>query len=204
MHSPRSIPKALRVIAVAAAMATVTVQANAPPDEPEPGLKIVAGGGATYDGATGRLVVISPRISHGDFELRADRGESSSPESDWRFTGNVRFRALSARLECDSAELNFVGNRLQRAIILGNPARMKNEGESVVEGSALRIEYEAETALVRLLGGAELDAGEIRLRGESMTYDLRAETFSVARGQGEGERVEVTIDALVPDPDEEP
>ena len=185
-------------------MATAIVQASEPPEAPEPALKIVADGGTTYDGATGRLVVILPRISHGDFELRADRGESSSPDSDWLFTGNVRFRALSATLECDSADLNFLGNRLQRAIILGNPARIKNEGERVVEGSALRIEYEAETALVRLLGGAELEAGELRLRGESMTYDLRAETFSVARGKGEGERVEVTIDVLVPDPDEEP
>ncbi len=204
MRSPRSIPKALRVIALAVAMAAATVQANDPPEAPEPALKIVADGGTTYDGATGRLVVISPRISHGDFELRADLGESSSPDSDWLFTGNVRFRALSATLECDSADLRFNGNRLERAVILGNPVRMKNEGESVVKGSALRIEYEAETALVRLLGGADLEDGEIRLRGESMIYDLRAETFSVARGKGEGERVEVTIDVLVPDPDEEP
>ena len=185
-------------------MAAATVQANDPPEAPEPALKIVAPGGTTYDGATGRLVVISPRISHGDFELVALRGESSSPESEWLFTGNVRFRALSASLECDSAELKFNGNRLQRAIILGNPARMKNEGERVIVGSAPRIEYEAETALVRLLGGAELEVGEIRLRGESMTYDLRAGTFSVAPGESEDNRVELTIDALVPDPDEVP
>ena len=184
-----------------AAMAT----AIAPADEaPEPALKIVADGGTTYDGATGRLVVISPRISHGDFELRADLGESSSPDSDWLFTGNVRFRALSATLECDSADLNFLGNRLQRAIIQGDPVRLKNEGERVIEGRALRIEYEAETALVRLLGGAELKTGEIRLRGESMTYDLRAETFRVDPSASEGEPVELTIDALVPDPDEVP
>ncbi len=204
MRSPQSNRKALRVIALAVAMAAATVQANDPPEAPEPALKIVADGGTTYDGATGRLVVISPRISHGDFELRADRGASSSPDSDWLFTGNVRFRALSATLECDSAELRFNRNRLQRAVILGNPARMKNEGERVAEGSALRIEYEAETALVRLLGGAELETGELRLRGESITFDLRAETFNVAPGEGEGERVELTIDALVPDLDEVP
>ena len=185
-------------------MAAAAVQANEPPEEPEPRLQIIADGGATYDGATGRLVVISPRISHGDFELRADRGESNSPESDWRFTGNVGFRAFYASLACDSAELKFVGNRLQSAIIQGDPVTMKNEGESVVEGSAVRIEYEAETALVRLLGGAELETGEIRLRGESITFDLRAETVTVAPGESEDERVELTIDALVPDPDEEP
>ena len=204
MRNPQSNRKALQIIALAVAMITAAMQADEPPEAPEPGLKIVAGGGTTYDGATGRWVVISPRISHGDFDLRAGRGESSSPESDWLFTGNVRFRALSATLECDSAELNFLGNRLQRAIIQGDPVRLKNEGERVIEGSALRIEYEAETALARLLGAAELDAGEIRLRGESMTYDLRAGTFSVDPSEGEGEPVELTIDALVPDPDEVP
>ena len=204
MRSPLSNRKALRVIALAVAMAAATVQANDPPEEQGAELKIVADGGTTYDGATGRLVVISPRISHGDFELVALRGESSSPESEWLFTGNVRFRALSATLECDSAELDFLGNRLQRAIIQGSPVRLKNEGERVAEGRAPRIEYEAETALVRLLGGAELETGELRLRGESITFDLRAETFNVDPGKGEGERVEVTIDVLVPDPDEEP
>ena len=185
-------------------MAAATVQANDPPEEQGPELNIISDGMASYDGATGRFSLPNVSISQEDFGLTADLAESSSPKSEWLFSGNVKFRAFSATLDCDSAELKFNGNRLQRAIIVGNPARMKNEGESVVEGSALRIEYEAETALVRLLGGAELDAGEIRLRGESMTYDLRAETFSVARGKGEGERVELTIDALVPDPDEEP
>ncbi len=185
-------------------MAAATVQANDPPEEQGPELKIISDGMASYDGATGLFSLPNVSISQGDFEVSADWAESSSPKSEWLLTGNVRFRALSARLECDSADLKFNGNRLQRAIILGNPARIKNEGERMVEGSALRIDYEAETALVRLLGGAELESGEIRLSGESMTYDLRTETFSVARGEGEGERVELTIDALVPNPDEEP
>ncbi|WP_446830620.1 LptA/OstA family protein [Candidatus Foliamicus sp.] len=140
-----------------------------------------------YDGTLGRLVSTGVIISQGDFEIQADRAETDSLDfrnSTWLFTGNIRFRAGQATLNCDEAELSFK-NKLTGAIIRGNPVSMVNEGKRVVKGSAQTVEYEAESGLIRFIGGAALETSESRVSGESITFDLNAETVTVAPGDGE-------------------
>ena len=206
MSSPLSIRKAL-AIALAAVMATALAHANEPSGEPETKLRIFKGGEISYDGATGRISISNVRFEQDDFGLRADLGEGSLPGSEdqsWHFTGNVRIRAFSATLTCNSAELKFKKGRLERAIILGDPVVMRNEGELIADGRAGRVEYEAESALVRLLGGATLETPATRMSGESITFDLRSEAIIVSPGEGEDKRVEFRIDFFEQGQDEEP
>ena len=140
-----------------------------------------------YDGELGRLVSTGVTIRQGDFEIKADRAETASLDfrnTTWLFAGNIRFRAASATLHCDEAELKFE-NGLRRAVIRGNPVRMHNEGKQVVTGAAGLVEYEAESGLVRFVGEAALETEESRVSGESITFDLNAETVTVAPGDGE-------------------
>ena len=140
-----------------------------------------------YDGELGRLVSTGVNISQGDFEIKADRAETASLDfrnTTWLFSGNIRFRAGQATLNCDEAELRFE-NTLTRAVIRGNPVSMVNEGKRLVKGRAQAVEYEAESGLIRFMGGATIETSESRVSGESITFDLNAETVTVAPGDGE-------------------
>ncbi len=155
-----------------------------------------------YDGARGRLVSTGVTIRQGDFEIKADRAETASLDfrnTTWQFWGNVRFRAGPATLHCDEAELRFE-KRLIHAVVRGNPARMLNEGRQVVKGSAQQMEYDADGEQVRFMGGAAIETPESRVSGDSITFDLKAETVTVA--PGDGEPVQFLFESLAPPADE--
>ncbi len=182
-----SIRSACAILAVAAVLPAMQAGAQeALAGQPSEDLDVQAEW-SRYDGALGRLVFTGVIIRQGDFEIKADRAETSSLEfgnSTWLFSGNIGFRAGSATLRCDEAELKF-DNKLTSAVIRGNPVTMLNEGKRVVTGSARQVEYQAQSGLVLFTGGAALETSESRVSGESITFDLNAETVTVAPGDGE-------------------
>ena len=182
-----SLLRSFAAAALAAAFAAVAAGAQeAPAEETSQDLDIKTEW-SRYDGALGRLVSTGVTIRQGDFEITADRAETASLDfrnTTWLFSGNIRFRAGPATLNCDEAELRFE-KKLISATVSGDPVTMLNEGRRVVKGSARRVEYEAESGLVQFLGGAALETSESRVIGESITFDLKAETVTVAPGDGE-------------------
>ncbi|MCY3815206.1 MAG: hypothetical protein OXG59_02835 [Gammaproteobacteria bacterium] len=173
--------------------------------EPESRLQIDADDGLHYDAATGRMTLTTVRISEAGYEIIADQADSDSfdlTNATWNFVGNVRFRALTASLTCDSAELRFEENRLKSATVRGEPVRMRNEGDIVIEGNAATVEYDAESQLVRFMGEAVLETRASRVSGQSIAYDLRNETVTV--NPQDGEPVLFTFDFFASDEDEEP
>lgn len=185
MFVPLPTRKSLSAALLAIAALPAAGQLKEPSEQPDSNLRFSARE-LNYDGASGRMVWSGVQIEVGDYSIEAERGESSSlefREATWFFRGNARFRALTMQMACDSAELRFEGGRLRQAIILGDPVTLSNEGDRVVEGQAPRIDYDAESALVRLSGGAVLESRETRVSGESIAYDLDKETFAVVPGQ---------------------
>ncbi len=195
---------ALGVIALAAILLPAAAHAQDGSDEPESKLQIDAGAGR-YDAATGRMTLTRVQIKEGGYEISADQADSDSfdlKDATWNFLGNVRFRALTASLTCDSAELRFEDDRLRSAVVRGNPVRMRNDGDVVIEGNAASVEYDAESQLVSFMGGAVLQTRASRVSGQSITYDLRNESVTV--NPPEGEPVLFTFDFFTSDEDEEP
>ncbi len=195
---------ALGVIALAAILLPAAAHAQDGSDEPESKLQIDAGAGR-YDAATGRMTLTRVQIKEGGYEISADQADSDSfdlKDATWNFLGNVRFRALTASLTCDSAELRFEDDRLRSAVVRGNPVRMRNDGDVVIEGNAARVEYDAESQLVSFMGGAVLQTRASRVSGQSITYDLRNESVTV--NPPEGEPVLFTFDFFTSDEDEKP
>ena len=195
--------KALRLIALAALL--LPAPAALPQEnggEADSGLQIDAGAGR-YDAATGRMTLTNVQISEGAYEIVADQANSDSfdlSDATWNFQGNVRFRALTASLICDSAELRFESERLHSATIRGDPVRMRNDGDVVIEGQAATVEYDAEEQVIRFAGEATLETRSSRVSGRSITYDLRNESVTVS--PPEGEPVLFTFDFFTRDEDE--
>ena len=188
MSRPPSIPSKSRpALLLAAFLAAIQAGAQEQPSAEASTDLDIRTEWSRYDGALGRLVSTGVTIRQGDFEITADRAETASLDfrnTTWLFSGNIRFRAGTATLNCDEAELKFESG-LTSAVISGSPVTMLNEGTRVVRGSARRVEYQAQSGLVRFMGGAALDTGESRVNGESITFDLNAETVTVAPGEGE-------------------
>lgn len=205
MYVRSPIPEALRLIALSALLLPAVASSQGGAGESESRLQIDADDGLHYDAATGRMTLTTVRISEAGYEIIADQADSDSfdlKDATWNFLGNVRFRALTASLTCDSAELRFEDNRLKSATVRGDPVRMRNEGDIVIEGNAATVEYDAESQLVRFMGGAVLETRASRVSGQSITYDLRNETVMV--NPQEGEPVLFTFDFFASDEDEEP
>jgi len=205
MYVRSPIPEALRLIALSALLLPAVAYSQGGAGESETRLQIDADDGLHYDAATGRMTLTTVRISEAGYEIIADQADSDSfdlKDATWNFLGNVRFRALTASLTCDSAELRFEDNRLKSATVRGDPVRMRNEGDIVIEGNAATVEYDAESQLVRFIGGAVLETRASRVSGQSITYDLRNETVTV--NPQEGEPVLFTFDFFASDEDEEP
>ena len=204
MYVRSAIPDALCVIVLSAVLLPAVAHSQDGSGEPESKLQIDAGAGR-YDASTGRMTLTSVRISEAGYEIVADQADSDSfdlNDATWNFLGNVRFRALTASLTCDSAELRFEDDRLKSATIRGEPVRMRNEGDVLIEGNAATVEYDAESQLVRFLGGAVLETSASRVSGQSITYDLRNESVTVH--PPEGEPVLFTFDFFTSNEDEEP
>lgn len=195
----------MRLIGLSALLLPVVAYSQDGSGEPESRLQIDADDGLHYDAATGRMTLTTVRISEAGYEIIADQADSDSfdlTNATWNFVGNVRFRALTASLTCDSAELRFEENRLKSATVRGEPVRMRNEGDIVIEGNAATVEYDAESQLVRFMGEAVLETRASRVSGQSIAYDLRNETVTV--NPQDGEPVLFTFDFFASDEDEEP
>ena len=205
MYVRSPIRNALRLIGLSALLLQVVAYSQDGSGEPESRLQIDADDGLHYDAATGRMTLTTVRISEAGYEIIADQADSDSfdlTNATWSFVGNVRFRALTASLTCDSAELRFEENRLKSATVRGEPVRMRNEGDIVIEGNAATVEYDAESQLVRFMGEAVLETRASRVSGQSIAYDLRNETVTV--NPQDGEPVLFTFDFFASDEDEEP
>ncbi|MYH32845.1 MAG: hypothetical protein F4013_11755 [Gammaproteobacteria bacterium] len=205
MYVRSPIRNAMRLIGLSALLLPVVAYSQDGSGEPESRLQIDADDGLHYDAATGRMTLTTVRISEAGYEIIADQADSDSfdlTNATWNFVGNVRFRALTASLTCDSAELRFEENRLKSATVRGEPVRMRNEGDIVIEGNAATVEYDAESQLVRFMGEAVLETRASRVSGQSIAYDLRNETVTV--NPQDGEPVLFTFDFFASDEDEEP
>jgi lipopolysaccharide export system protein LptA len=120
------------------------------------------------------------------------------------FNGNVVVTQGTMRITAERMELREVGEGHRTAVALGVPGtqahfRQKREGlDEYIEGDADRIDYDSRSDLLKLTGNAHVR----RLRGNTtadeitgnlITYDNRAEFFSVAGDNAAGGRVRAVL-----------
>ena len=125
--------------------------------------------------------------------IEADDVEVREADSTSVYVGHVQVDQGSMRLLADHVTVYHREDRQPRLIIaLGQPASYKqllddNQGE--VQAFAKRMEYNADTDELMLIGDGLLIQGEDRLTGERILYD-RAKARFRAGGTG---RVKITI-----------
>ncbi len=133
--------------------------------------------------------------------IQADRAELDEGAATGVYSGHVRYRQGSIRLEADRLTLRAdpAAGVLREAVAEGRPARFRQlvEGETGPEelrGRARRISYRAAPEEVVILeGDALLEQGERRLQGERIVYRVAAQAVEATGGAGG--RVEVVLPA---------
>jgi len=195
--------KTLALIALIALTALMIGAATAA--QPRPALKTIAldAQSADVDLANNNVVFRKVRISQGDMSISADQGQGAKQttrldfeNSIWTFRGSVKITMADGELTSDDAQINFAKQLLSKAVVNGKPAAFEQRVEKtgkVAHGRAETIDYDAGKGVVHLTTNAWLSDGSTEIRGESLKYNMLAQSI-VAEGAEQGsQRVHIII-----------
>ncbi len=143
------------------------------------------------------------RIAQGTMTVSADQGQATRQASGldfdnsvWMFRGNVKITMEQGQLNADDAQINFVKKLLAKAVANGSPAQFEQRIEKtgkIAHGHADTIDYDASKGVVRLLKNAWLSDGQNEIRGESLKYNLLAQSIVAEAAEQNSQRVHIII-----------
>jgi lipopolysaccharide export system protein LptA len=142
------------------------------------------------------------RIAQGTTTISADQGQTTRgtgidfDNSLWLFRGNVKITVEQGLLTSDDAEINFAKKALSKAVVNGKPAvfeqRVAKTGK-VAHGRADSIDYDAGKGVVRLSKNAWLSDGSTEIRGETLRYNVLAQSIIAESSEQGSQRVHIII-----------
>jgi len=143
------------------------------------------------------------RIAQGGNSVTADQGQATREalggdfeNSLWVFRGNVKITMQGGLLTADEAEVDFAKKLLSKAVAHGKPAefeqRLQKTGK-IAHGHADDIDYDATKGVVRLTKNAWLSDGQNEVRGESLKYNVLAQSIVADAADQNSQRVHIII-----------
>jgi lipopolysaccharide export system protein LptA len=143
------------------------------------------------------------RIAQGANSVTADQGQatrqalgSGFDNSLWVFRGNVKITMEGGLLTADEAQIDFSKKLLSKAVAHGRPAEFEQRLEKtgkVAHGHADDIDYDATKGIVRLTKNAWLSDGQNEVRGESLKYNVLAQSIVADAADQNSQRVHIII-----------
>jgi lipopolysaccharide transport protein LptA len=137
-------------------------------------------------------------ISQGDLRVTADRAEASGIDFDnsrWIFSSNVHITSEQLGvLDSDSATVVFRNNRLESALVTGDPAEFEQTSSKtgvLARGHADSIQYTVSTDTVRLTGSARLQYAGTDTTAPVVIYNLLDRRLQFAGAATSGGRVHI-------------
>lgn len=154
------------------------------------------------------------RIAQGANSVTADQGQATREalggnfdNSLWVFRGNVKITMQGGQLTADEAQIDFVKKLLSKAVAHGNPAEFQQRIEKtgkIAHGHADNIDYDATQGVVRLTKDAWLSDGQNEVHGESLKYNLNAQSIVADAADQNNQRVHIIITPTSPTPPPKP
>jgi lipopolysaccharide transport protein LptA len=185
---------ALALLALLAPMASAAVAAKA-----EPQTIVMEAQSAEMDLKSNNLIYRKVHISQGNMSVGADQAQGNGLDfenSHWVFRGNVRITMDQGLLTSDEAEITFAKKLLAKAVVNGKPAafeqRIAKTGK-LAQGHADSIDYDVTKGVVHLSKNAWLSDGEREIQGESLKYNVLAQTIAAEASEQGSQRVHIII-----------
>jgi lipopolysaccharide export system protein LptA len=150
------------------------------------------------------------RIVQGTMSVSADQGQATRQASGldfdnslWVFRGNVKITMDQGQLTADDAQINFTKKLLAKAVANGSPAQFQQriaKTGKIARGHADTIDYDAAKGIVRLLKNAWLTDEQNEIRGESLKYNVVAQSILAEAAEQGSQRVHIIITPPPPKP----
>jgi len=163
-----------------------------------------------YDGNSSMLVFRGLRLTQGSIGVEADEGRASKldfQDSVWRFEGHVVIDVDGGHIECDSANLQFLGHELRLATIKGTPATFevkRPDSDDVTYAEAGTLEYNLETGIIEFSDEAVFTEGGNQIASSFIAYNITDRRIN-AQSSGEGDdKVKITFTPQQEDGEESP
>jgi lipopolysaccharide export system protein LptA len=144
------------------------------------------------------------KIVQGTTTITADQGqvngtgsmENAFDDSRWVFHGAVRVTLDTGTLSSDEAQVTFINKQLATAVAEGKPSTFQQripKSDKTAKGEAEKIEYDAPKGIVHLIKNAWLSDGQNEVRGESLKYNMLAQTIAAEASEQNNQRVHIII-----------
>lgn len=154
-------------------------------------------------GNSSKITFHKVRINQGDMSISADLGQGVQQKSGidfndsvWNFRGNVKIAINRGQLNSDDAQIVFARQLLSKAVANGKPASFEQKVAKTgkdAQGRADTIDYDAAKHLVRLTNNAWLSDGQTEIRGQSLKYDMLAQSIVADAAEQNSQRVHIVI-----------
>jgi lipopolysaccharide transport protein LptA len=165
---------------------------------------------ADADLASNNVLFRKVKITQGDMAISADQGQGTQQKtrldfenSLWVFRGSVKISMADGQLNSDDAEISFVNQLLSKAVVNGKPAtfqqRVQKTGK-LAQGHADVIDYDAGKGVIVLSKSAWLTDGQYEIRGESLKYNMVAQSIVADAVDQGSQRVHIVIPPPPPKP----
>jgi len=151
-----------------------------------------------YDGKSSMMMFRGLRLSQGQIGVVADEGRASKldfQDSVWRFEGNVIIDVENGHIECDSADLQFIGHTLRIATIEGSPATFelkRPESDEITYAEAGRLEYDLGTGIVEFSENAVITEGGNQISSSYLVYNITEQRINAQSSADGDEKVKIT------------
>lgn len=151
-----------------------------------------------YDGKLSMMTFEGLRLSQGLINVSADGGRASKldfQDSVWHFEGNVVIDTENGHIECDSADLQFIGHTLRIASIEGSPATFELQrvgSEETTYAEAGQLEYDLESGVVEFSENAVITEGGNKISSSYLVYNITEQRIKAQSSGNDDERVKIT------------
>jgi lipopolysaccharide transport protein LptA len=148
-----------------------------------------------------RMKNVSISNAQGTMTIKAQEATARGVElnlnnSEWEFRGAVHIHFEGGELSADTARVNFSGNRIGTAQVVGAPAQFSHQPPGVsqrVQGRANTINYDVAHESIRLSGSAWFFDGRNELNTKTLVYNLADRSVDSETGTDDASRVRTII-----------
>jgi lipopolysaccharide transport protein LptA len=151
------------------------------------------------DAKNNNLLFRKVRIAQGTMTVTADQAQATGLDfenSHWVFRGNVKITMDQGQLSSDEAEITFAKKLLAKALVNGKPAVFEQhiaKTGKLAKGHADTIDYDVAKGVVHFSKNAWLSDGDREILGESLKYNVLAQTIIAEASEQGSQRVHIII-----------
>jgi len=153
---------------------------------------------AVFDGKTDTYLYTGLRFSQGNISIESDEGRASNGTENNRelkFTGNVVIVVDNGRIECDDADLQFIGSTLSVAIVTGSPATYdlkRATADDVTHAEAGRLRYDVAAGVIEFSDEATITESGNQISSNYLLYNINERRINADSTGSDDDRVRIT------------